>query len=169
MEELLDLINSDTYFMIDIDDVCIDTEERIAIIAKEIGWKEVFKSIDWHEHISSSQQIRNSIDILREVQQQLKRIQLLTQNHTKEEEFEKIAYFRNNGIYIPIISVPAKVNKSVVVPPSFYNGNVVLIDDKEKNVIDWNNAGGIGVQFSENNITDSLVKVRSLEFLRKVK
>ena len=169
MKDILDLINSDTYFMIDIDGVCIDTEERIAIIAKEIGWKEAFKSIDWHEHISSSQQIRNSIDILREVQQQLKRIQLLTQNHTKEEEFEKIAYFRNNGIYIPIISVPAKVNKSVVVPPSFYNSNVVLIDDKEKNVIDWNNAGGIGVHFSENNITDSLVKVRSLDFLRKVK
>ena len=169
MKDILDLINSDTYFMIDIDGVCIDTEERIAIIAKEIGWKEAFKSIDWHEHISSSQQIRNSIDILKEVQQQLKRIQLLTQNHTKEEEFEKIAYFRNNGIYIPIISVPAKVNKSVVVPPSFYNGNVVLIDDKEKNVIDWNNAGGIGVHFSESNTSESLVRVKSLEFLRKVK
>ena len=169
MEELLDLINSETYFMIDIDGVCIDTEQRIAIIAKEIGWKEAFKSIDWHEHISSSQQIHNSIDILKEVQHQLKRIQLLTQNHTKEEEFEKIAYFRNNGVYIPIISVPSKVNKSVVVPPSFYDGNVVLIDDKEKNVVEWNNAGGIGVHFSERNTSESLVRVKSLEFLRKVK
>ena len=169
MEELLDLINSETYFMIDIDGVCIDTEERISMIAKEIGWKEAFKSIDWHEHISSSQQIHNSIDILKEVQHQLKRIQLLTQNHTKEEEFEKIAYFRNNGVYIPIISVPPKVNKSVVVPPSFYDGNVVLIDDKEKNVVDWNNAGGIGVHFSESNISESLVRVKSLEFLRRVK
>ena len=169
MKKILDLINSETFFMIDIDGVCIDTEERIAMIAKEIGWKEAFKSIDWHEHISSSQQIRNSIDILREVQQELKRIQLLTQNHTKEEEFEKIAYFRNNGIYIPIISVPAKVNKSVVVPPFFYDGNVVLIDDKEKNVVEWNNAGGIGVHFSENNTSENLVRVKSLEFLRKVK
>ena len=74
MKYILDLINSETYFMIDIDGVCIDTEERIAIIAKEIGWKEAFKSIDWHEHISSSQQIHNSIDILKEVQHQLKRI-----------------------------------------------------------------------------------------------
>ena len=169
MKDILDLINSETYFMIDIDGVCIDTEERISMIAKEIGWKEAFKSIDWHEHISSSQQIHNSIGILKEVQQQLKRIQLLTQNHTKEEEFEKIAYFRNNGIYIPIISVPPKVNKSVVVPPSFYDGNVVLIDDKEKNVVDWNNAGGIGVHFSESNISESLVRVKSLEFLRRVK
>lgn len=169
MKDILDLINSETYFMIDIDGVCIDTEERIAMIAKEIGWKEAFKSIDWHEHISSSQQIHKSIDILRDVQQTLKRIQLLTQNHTVEEEFEKITYFRKNGVYIPIISVPPKVSKSIIVPPSFYDGNVVLIDDKEKNVIDWNNAGGIGVHFSESDTSESLVRVKSLEFLRKVK
>lgn len=168
MLEILDLVNSETYFMIDIDGVIIDTEERIAKIAKEIGWKEAFKSVDWHEHIFSSNQIHNSINILRDVQQILKRIQLLTQNHTTEEGIEKITFFRENGIYLPIISVPPKVSKSIVVPPSFYDGNVVLVDDKEKNVIDWNNAGGIGVHFSENNTTDNLVKVRSLEFLRKV-
>lgn len=169
MEKILNLINSETYFMIDIDGVCIDTEERIAKIANEIGWKEVFKSVDWHEHIFSSNQINNSIDILRDVQQTLKRIQLLTQNHTIEEEFEKIKFFRDNGIYLPIISVLPKVSKSIVVPPSFYKGNVVLVDDKEKNVIEWNNSGGIGVHFSENNTTDNLIKVRSLEFLKKVK
>ena len=169
MKYILDLINSETYFMIDIDGVCIDTEQRIAIIAKEIGWKEAFKSIDWHEHISSSQQIHKSIDILRDVQQTLKRIQLLTQNHTAEEEFEKITYFRKNGVYIPIISVPPKVSKSIIVPPSFYDGNVVLIDDREKHVLDWNNAGGIGVHFSESNSSSNLIRVKSLEFLRKVK
>lgn len=169
MKNILEMINSETYFMIDIDGVCIDTEERIAKIAKEIGWKEAFKIINWHEHISSSKQINNSLDILREVQQKLKRIQLLTQNHTTEEELEKIIFFRENNIYLPIISVPPKVNKSLIVPPAFYDGNVVLIDDKEKNVIDWNNAGGIGVHFSENNTTDNLIKVRSLDFLRKIK
>ena len=141
MKEILDLINSETYFMIDIDGVCIDTEQRIAKIAQKIGWKEAFKSIDWHEHISSSKQIHNSVDILREVQQKLKRIQLLTQNHTSEEEFEKIEYFREKGVCIPIVSVPPKVSKSIVVPPSFYDGNVVLIDDKEKNVIAANKMG----------------------------
>ena len=169
MEEILDLINSKTYFMIDIDGVCIDTEQRIAMIAKENGWKETFKSIDWHEHIYSSQQIHNSIDILRDVQCTLKRIQLLTQNHTTEEEIEKIGFFRKNGIYIPIISVPPKVSKSIVVPPSFYDGNVVLIDDREKHVLDWNNAGGIGVHFSETKSSNNLIRVKSLEFLRKVK
>lgn len=169
MKNILDLINSETYFMIDIDGVIIDTEQRISIIAKEIGWKEAFQSIDWHKHIFSSKQIHNSIDILKEVQQTLKRIQLITQNHTVEEEIEKIKFFRKNDIYLPIISVPPKVNKSIIVPPSFYNGNAVLIDDKEKNVIDWNNAGGIGVHFSENAKTENLVKIRSLSFLRNVK
>lgn len=169
MEKIFKLINSQTYFMIDIDGVCIDTEQRIAMIAKDIGWKEAFKSIDWHEHITSSSQICNSLDILREVQQKLKRIQLLTQNHTFEEEFEKINFFRENGIYLPIISVPPKVSKSIVVPPSFYGGNVILIDDREKNVIDWNNAGGIGVHFTEIQTSDDLPSVKSLEFLKKIK
>ena len=169
MEKILNLINSETYFMIDIDGVCIDTEQRIAKIAQEIGWKEAFKSIDWHKHISSSKQINNSIDILKEVQQKLKKIQLLTQNHTSEEEIEKIEYFRKKGIYIPIVSVPPKISKSIIVPPSFYDGNVVLIDDKEKNVIDWNNAGGIGVYFLDTNQSDNLVKVKNLEFLKKIK
>lgn len=169
MNEILDLINSETYFMIDIDGVCIDTEQRIAKIAQKIGWKEAFKSIDWHEHISSSKQIHNSVDILREVQQKLKRIQLLTQNHTSEEEFEKIEYFREKGVCIPIVSVPPKVSKSIVVTPSFYDGNVVLIDDKEKNVIEWNNAGGIGVLFTDADVSDNLTSVKSLEFLKKIK
>ena len=168
MKTILDLINLQTYFMVDIDGVIIDTEERIGRVAREIGWKEAFKSIDWHEHIFSSQQINGSIDILKEVQHTLKRIMLLTQNHAVEEGIQKIKFFRENGIYLPIISVPPKVSKSVVVPPLFYEGNVVLVDDKEKNVIDWNNAGGIGVYFSENNATDNLIKVNSLEFLRKV-
>lgn len=159
MKEILDLINSETYFMIDIDGVCIDTEQRIAKIAQKIGWKEAFKSIDWHEHISSSKQIHNSVDILREVQQKLKRIQLLTQNHT----------FREKGVCIPIVSVPPKVSKSIIVPPSFYDGNVLLIDDKEKNVIEWNNAGGIGVLFTDADVSDNLTSVKSLEFLKKIK
>ena len=151
MDDIFYYINSQTHFMIDIDGVCIDTEERISIIAKEIGWKETFKTIDWNKHISSSKQIRESIDILKEVQYKIKRIQLLTTNHTAEQEYAKITYFRNNGIHIPIISVPSKVSKSIVVPPIFYNGNIILIDDKEKNVIDWNNSGGIGIHFSETN------------------
>ena len=85
------------------------------------------------------------------------------------EEFEKIEYFREKGVYIPIVSVPPKVSKSIVVPPSFYDGNVVLIDDKEKNVIEWNNAGGIGVLFTDADVSDNLTSVKSLEFLKKIK
>ena len=99
----------------------------------------------------------------------MKRIQLLTQNHTSGEEFEKIEYFREKGVCIPIVSVPPKVSKSIVVPPSFYDGNVVLIDDKEKNVIEWNNAGGIGVLFTDADVSDNLTSVKSLEFLKKIK
>ena len=84
-------------------------------------------------------------------------------------EFEKIEYFREKGVCIPIVSVPPKVSKSIIVPPSFYDGNVLLIDDKEKNVIEWNNAGGIGVLFTDADVSDNLTSVKSLEFLKKIK
>ncbi len=169
MKDLLSFVDDETQFLIDIDGVCLDTEQRIAKLAKEIGWKEAFKTINWHEHIFSSEQINGSLDILREVQQRLKRIQLITQNHTKEEELEKLDFFRQNGILIPMMSVPPKIEKWIIAPPSFYNGNVVLVDDREKNVISWNNAGGIGVHFTEEESSKELVKVKSLDFLRKVR
>ncbi len=166
---ILDFVNEKTFYMIDIDGVCIDTEERLAVLAQEVGWKEAFKIVDWHEHIYSSKQINYSLDILREVQKTLKRIQLLTLNHTSEEEKEKVNFFRENGIYIPIVSVPNKMIKSLIVPPSFYDGNVVLVDDKEKNCLDWENAQGIGVWFTQDESYSVVKKVKSLEFLRKVK
>lgn len=167
--DILDLVNSETYYMIDIDGVCIDTESRLAVVAEEVGgWKEVFKIINWHDHIFASEQINGSLDILREVQTKLKKLQLLTINHTLDEEKEKILYFRQNGIYIPIVSVPPKVSKSEVVNPMYYGGNIVLVDDKEKHVNDWNNAGGIGVLFTEEENVQ-MRKVKSLEFLKKVK
>ena len=45
----------------------------------------------------------------------------------------------------------------------------ILIDDKEKNVIEWNNAGGIGVLFTDADVSDNLTSVKSLEFLKKIK
>lgn len=169
-DDILSLVNEETFYMIDIDGVCIDTEERIAALALEVGgFKEAFKVVDWHEHIFSSEQINGSLDILREVQKNLKRIQLLTQNHTFDEAKEKVLFFRENGIYVPIISVPSKVRKSEIVVPSFYDGNVVLVDDKEKYVNDWNNSGGIGVLFSEDEQDVGLRKVKSLDFLRRIK
>lgn len=167
--ELLNLINQDTYFMIDIDGVCIDTEHRIALIAKEIGWREAFRTINWHDHIFSSVQINHSLDILYEVQFDLKRIQLLTHNHSFLEHLEKISFFRQNGIFIPIISVPSNVSKSFVVSPKYYNGNVVLVDDKIDNVLDWNANGGIGVLFSDSDVSEKLIRVRSLDFMKNIK
>lgn len=166
---ILELVNNDTYYMIDIDGVCIDTESRIAPLAAQVGFKEAFKIINWHDHIFASEQINGSLDILRDIQSKLKRIQLLTQNHTLDEEKEKVMFFRQNGIYIPIVSVPPKVSKADVVNPLFYDGNIVLVDDREKHVNEWNNAGGIGVLFTQEEQSDVKRKVKSLEFLRYVK
>lgn len=168
-DSILKLVNDETYYMIDIDGVCIDTESRIAPLAAQIGFKEAFKIINWHDHIFASNQINGSLDILRDIQSKLKRIQLLTQNHTLEEEREKILFFRQNGIFIPIVSVPPKVSKFEVVSPEFYDGNIVLVDDREKQVVEWNDAGGIGVLFTQDEQPKEYRKVKSLEFLKMVK
>ena len=45
--DFLNLVNQETMYMIDIDGVCIDTEERISVIASQVGgFKEAFKLID---------------------------------------------------------------------------------------------------------------------------
>lgn len=168
-DNILNLVNEETYYMVDIDGVCIDTESRIAPLAAQVGFKEAFKIINWHDHIFASEQINGSLDILREIQTKLKRIQLLTQNHTLDEEKEKLMFFRQNGIFIPIISVPPKVSKAEVVMPKFYDGNIMLIDDREKHVNEWNNAGGIGVLFTQDEQVNEYKKVKSLDFLKRVK
>ncbi len=163
------MIDKDTEFLIDIDGVILDTEERIDKIASKIGWKEAFRTINWHDHIYSSKQINGSLDILKEVQGTLKRIKLVTVNQCAEEAREKINYMRENGIIIPIISVPTRVSKSVVVPPIFYNNNVVLVDDQVNNVREFIAEGGMGFHFSDDDYDNGLVKVKSLSFLRKWK
>lgn len=167
IKKILKLVDEDFWYMIDIDGVCVDTEERIAALAYQIGWKQALEEIDWHQHIYSSKQINHSLDILREVQRYLKRIQLLTTNHSPVEKKEKISFIRGQGIEIPIVSVPPKVSKSLVVPPSFYNRKVVLVDDKEENVKDWEQHGGVGILFTDKESKHT--KVKSLEFLRYVR
>lgn len=167
IKKILKLVDENFWYMIDIDGVCIDTEQRLKLIAEKIGWKEAIQTVDWHKHIYSSKQINNSLDILKEVQKYLKRIMFLSTNHNKTEEQEKREYLRNQGIEIPIISVPPKTPKALVVSPTFYNRKVVLVDDKEANIIDWNNYGGTGILFTEEET--SHIKVKNLEFLRYVR
>jgi len=167
IKKILKLVDESFWYMIDIDGVCIDTEERMRKYAEQVGWKEAINTIDWYNHIFSSKQINNSLCILREVQKHLKRIQLLTTNHSPIEKQEKISFMRAQGIDIPIVSVPPKVSKALIVPPAFYNRKVVLVDDIEANIIDWKQHGGLGILFTEQE--SNLPKVKSLEFLRYVK
>ena len=112
IKNILKLIDEEFWYMIDIDGVCLDTEERIATLAQKIGWKKAIETIDWYQHIYSSKQINHSLDILKEVQKRLKKIGLLTTNHNFIEEKAKVSFMREQGIEIPIISVPPKVSKA---------------------------------------------------------
>ena len=45
----------------------------------------------------------------------------------------------------------------------------MLVDDREKQVVEWNDAGGIGVLFTQDEQPKEYRKVKSLEFLKMVK
>ncbi len=166
-EKILELVNNQTFYMIDVDGVCIDTEQRLMQLSYAPLFHNSLRTMDWKQHIYRSKQVRGSLDILREIQGKLHRIALLTQNCCREEEECKIDFFRKEKIDLPIISVPPGYRKSSVVPPCFFNGNVVLVDDRIYNVNNWIEDGGIGVLFTDNPQVEAL-KVKTLEFLKKV-
>lgn len=166
MKKVMELIDSNTWFMIDVDGVLIDTIQRLhvnypAIISKRMTWK---------QHIFSSTQINSSLNILREVQGKINKIQLLTKNESFEEETAKNLYLRSQGIIVPIISVPIFLSKSFIAPPVHYDNNVILVDDDIENLNDWMQHGGKSVLFDsgDNYTTSKYPKVKSLEFLREV-
>lgn len=168
-------INNESVFMIDIDGVILDTESRMREKAKELGWKEALATTDWHKHIYSSTPLADGLTILKEVTYPLKgRVFLISTSHSYDEEKEKINYFRDQGIILPIISVPPKTPKSAIVVPKLYlpsksstRANVFLIDDQEKNVDDWWNNGGHAILFTNEETTKPYLKVKSLDFLRQ--
>ena len=166
MERILSLINKETYFMIDIDGVCIDTIQRLEQNSPLI----TSGKMTWEEHVNKSKQINHSLDILRHVQKKLKRINFLTKNECLEEYLAKIKYVRRQGIYIPFISVPIFMNKSLIIQPSHYSGNIILIDDNDTNLKDWEKNGGISVFFDngDNSISSKYPKIKSLRFLNDV-
>ncbi len=170
MEETIEsLIDDTTFFMIDIDGVCIDTEQRMGKIAKQIGWEKALQETDWERHIQESSSVNHSLEILKEVQYQTTRINLLTRNHSAIEEEKKIQFLRNQGIILPIISVPENFKKSDIIPPSFYQGNVVLVDDQLQNVLDWKEHGGKAILFCEQKREENFPQITNLEFLKKIR
>ncbi len=168
--------NNCTY--IDFDGVILDSEERMLCRKSEVGFinhnnsDEFIKYFEytnthpeeWDYILRNAVPINNSVEILQELEKMKKNISILTKIHTLLEMKMKVEIIRNEiNLSCPIIFVPPNIAKHQVIIPN----HQLLIDDSEKNIIKWNENGGVGYIFDSSLKNDEKNKVRSLEFLLK--
>ena len=82
--------------------------------------------------------------------------------HSFEEGTEKMDFLREKEIYVPVLYVPPKRKKCEVYIP---NKDDILIDDKVRNCLDWENAGGSSILFDSHLEISEKQKIKTLKDL----
>ncbi len=164
----------DKKIFLDFDGVILDSEQRIIALKNKnfsLNWEDFFADIDWESLYETSNEINESLKIIRELQRYNSQLCILSKIHTLLEGQAKIKFLRERDIEIPIILAPPHIKKSEVYLPK--DGSI-LIDDNYKNIVDWNQNGGYGILFSNDDIMydeevelKKVTKVKSLKFLLK--
>lgn len=153
---------------IDCDGVILDTIERAFDIMKisnldpkdENQRNEFFVNTDWELLLNSSDQINNSFEKIKYLNNKYN-VSILTTCVNKKEPSIKKRYFRKHLPDIPVITVIGReTRKDDIVDPV----NSILIDDCKRNIDNWNSKGGIGILFDKNRINgvDDLLYIEEL-------
>ena len=141
---------------LDFDGVIVDSikvtykmmEEKGINIEDTPKVREFYRELDWSNLLNNINQLSNSIRCIKKLQEEKTyNLYILTTVNSLDEIEAKLNYIRKFGLNIPIISVPRGVNKNELVDAK----NNILVDDYSGNLYSWENAGGIGVKFSEDN------------------
>jgi len=157
-------MNQEIY--LDFDGVIADTQKRIDYyfslfdntITEE--WNKFLANLNWERDVLSfSNEINNSLEILKKLYKMKKNVYILSRVFSLNEYKAKLEYLRDNGVYTNFIPSPGRINKSRVVIP---NNNRILIDDSKFNIKDWIINNGRGILFSNNKI--DLAVSKSLDF-----
>ena len=140
---------------IDCDGVIFDTIKVAFNEMREIGVNlkdesaidDYFKNCDWSRLIEISRIINDSIEKIKILSESgdFKSVNVATHRCSYLEGVIKTEKFKELIPNIKIITIPRKIAKHFAVPAS----NHILIDDAKSKIIDWINAGGIGILFSE--------------------
>lgn len=157
----------DKQIFLDFDGVILDSEQKILELKsknQELSWDVFFEFVDWKKLLLDSNEIHNSLSIIRELEARNRQLFILTKVHTLVESLAKVEYLRSKNIHVPIFFVPPHVKKSQVYIPT---ENDVLIDDSLKNINDWNQHNGVGILFDEKAVTNEPRKIKDLKRLLK--
>ena len=131
---------------VDFDGVLVDTPKYIIKkIYKSKNKSKTLKNLPWDKLLNNCCEINNNISVMKKLSKEFNVI-VLTHVYSRFEADEKKKYIRKCIPNIEVITVPYYINKNDVVDAK----NNILIDDYEKNISNWNNAGGIGIHFNNN-------------------
>ena len=162
---MIDLNSLYNYF-IDVDGVIIDSQDRFLMDMKDNtdfnDWMDYLNSIDWYKFLRECDEIDESFWVLKKLQELKKLKAIITTIHGSNEMKEKLIYIREKEIYVPVLFVPPKTKKCDIYLPSKWD---VLVDDKIRNCIDWENAGGKSLLFDSHIEKPEKNKIKTLKQL----
>lgn len=145
-------MNAKTIY-IDFDGVLVDTPKFIkSEIQNKKNHIEILEQLPWNYFLNNCSEINDNIKFIKDISKKVN-IVILTHVYSQNEANEKKKYIEKYMNEVDIITVPYYISKNEAVSAK---GNI-LIDDFNKNITSWNNAGGIGIKFDENEHINSLL------------
>ena len=103
-----------------------------------------YRDLDWEMLLKESKEINNAWNDIKKILDSNKfDVSILTHVNSLKEIEEKVKIIRNHFRDITIIPVPKAISKTEMLNPA----NAILVDDYVHNLVEWKEAGGIGVRF----------------------
>ena len=122
---------------------------------------EFYKKLNWYDLLKNVRDINDSINHIKRINNlKLYNISILTTVNSLDEIAAKKNYIRANQLNLPIISVPKGTDKNEIVDAK----STILVDDYSRNLYSWEEAGGIGIKFSEE-VSKDFITIKSLKEL----
>ena len=133
----------------DFDGVFLNSQERFdEDMNGEIDsklWEIYLNNLDWIKFLKDCEEMPGATEVFKELIEKEILKGFLLQIHTIPEGLAKANLIRKKGIYIPIYYVLAPQKKSLIYPPK---ENIILLDDKIRNAIDWEENGGKAILYN---------------------
>ncbi len=106
---------------------------------------EFYENLNWKKILSLTPIINDSFSCIKKLSASGKfNIAILTHVNSLDEAIAKINYVRKYVNEVTVIPVPRELPKSKMC----LTKESILVDDYSGNLVEWEKAGGIGIQFS---------------------
>ena len=138
---------------IDFDGVIVDTIRVTYDMLDRLGvdrsnfekMSEFYYNLNWKQLLSLTPIINDSFICIKKILESNKfNVSILTHVNSLDEAIAKINYIRKYINNVTIIPVPREISKTKMIEAK----DSILIDDYSGNLKEWEQAGGIGIQFS---------------------